>query len=230
MSSSSSLSIFSHPLFSALLSFFTLILLFFPPFLWTSLLSPALVLAGFLFLSLLRLGATQRQRQRQHQPITITNPQPIKFTQPPEHCTGCSPISSCFEESFVQWNVRAPLEVIYEDYEEEDEEEEEEEEEKEEGEVDEDKDKDDGTVLHMRLNSMERYPSLSLYYPETDSDSWSGAEDEMENVCFMWDDEDRDELIEIALDKKRVSSEFFQLEEENLIEIDISPTAFPMFI
>ncbi|TYK13103.1 VID27-like protein [Cucumis melo var. makuwa] len=83
----------------------------------------------------------------------------------------------------------------------------------------------------MRSNPMERYPSLSLYYPETDSDSSSAAAgDEMENVCFMWDDEDRDELIEIALDKKRVSSECFQLEEENLIEINISPTAFPTFV
>lgn len=112
------------------------------------------------------------------------------------------------------------MEVIYEEYE------------------GEDHDKDasnesDPEPRQVRIG-LERYPSLSLYYPETDSDSSSednefpatGAWDSLDDkVCFMWDeDEDRDELIEIALDKTSKKASEFQLEEDNLIEIDISPT------
>lgn len=112
------------------------------------------------------------------------------------------------------------MEVIYEDYEEEEEDE------------GENRDKEfPEPGVAPRIESIERYPSLSLYYPETDSDC--SSVDEMENVCFMWDeeDEDRDELIEIALDNKKKPSQFFESEpeEDNLIEIHISPTAFPMF-
>lgn len=83
------------------------------------------------------------------------------------------------------------------------------------------------------LRVIEKYASLSMYYPETDTDtdSSSGGDspvignwDSPENVCFQWDDEDREELIEIELDCKR-NSEF---EEENLIEIDLSPANFPV--
>ncbi|XP_038883304.1 uncharacterized protein LOC120074292 [Benincasa hispida] len=205
----------SHPLFSTLLSFSALILLYFPAFLWTSLLSPPVLLAGLLFLSLLRLGATQCQISQLQ-----SNLSPQQESQASSPAPISSSASASFEKSFVQWNVRAPLEVIYEDYEEEEEEEEAQD------------NKDDPEP--RRTRSIQWYPSLSLYYPETDSDS--SSVDEMENVCFMWDeeDEDRDELIEIDLDnkKKKPPSEFFQLEpeEDNLIEIDISPTAFPMFI
>lgn len=239
----------AHPLFSTLLSFSALILLYFPPLLWTFLFSPAFLLAGFLLLSLLRLGATQRrfnhhnnqcQTQdsisnhhdaptKQSETITAVVPEEDRglndaVTERSEVSSGGDVSCACFEESFVQWNVRAPLEVIYEEYEGDDD----------------DHDNDvytDPAPKQVRIG-IERYPSLSLYYPETDSDS-SSEEDEFpadgawdsidDNVCcFMWDeDEEKDELIEIALDNKKnkkASEDRFQLEEENLIEIDISPT------
>ncbi|KAI6704933.1 hypothetical protein NL676_007895 [Syzygium grande] len=82
------------------------------------------------------------------------------------------------------------------------------------------------------FGGLERYPSLSMCYPDSDSDSSSprGADfgfggsggsgsdwDSPENGVFRWDAEDVGEgLIEIALDSHGG-------EEENLIEIDISP-------
>lgn len=119
-------------------------------------------------------------------------------------------------DCFVEWNVRAPLEVIYEAYEGEEEEE---------GEY----------TLEKReeLRVIERYASLSMFYPETDTDTDSSSDgdspvignwDSPENVCFQWDDEDKEELIEIELDCKRYS----EVEEENLIEIDLSPANFPV--
>ncbi|KAJ8545593.1 hypothetical protein K7X08_018176 [Anisodus acutangulus] len=116
-----------------------------------------------------------------------------------------------YVDSFVEWNVRAQLEVIYEAYEGEEEEYTEEKRDEE-------------------LRVIERYASLSMYYPETDTDSSSGGDspvigdwDSPENLCFRWDEEDREELIEIELDCKRNNSE---VEEENLIEIDLSPPYF----
>ena len=75
---------------------------------------------------------------------------------------------------------------------------------------------------------IERYPSLSLYYPESDSDSSSSETDFLaigewvssEKICYRWEEEDREGLIEIALDKRDL--DFHGEEEENLIEIDIS--------
>ncbi|XP_009603006.1 uncharacterized protein [Nicotiana tomentosiformis] len=117
-------------------------------------------------------------------------------------------------DSFVEWNVRAPLEVIYEAYEEEEEECTEEKREEE-------------------LRVIERYASLSMYYPETDTDSSSDGDspvignwDSPEKLCFQWDEEeDREELIEIELDFCKRNSE---VEEENLIEIDLTPANLPV--
>ncbi|XP_055804632.1 uncharacterized protein LOC129873544 [Solanum dulcamara] len=123
-----------------------------------------------------------------------------------------------YGDCFVEWNVRAPLEVIYEAYEGEEEEED--------GEYTEEK-------RDKELRVIERYASLSMYYPETDTDTDSSSDgdspvignwDSPENVCFQWDDEDREELIEIELDCKRNR----EVEEENLIEIDLSPANFPV--
>ncbi|KAG5246876.1 Mucin-4 beta chain [Salix suchowensis] len=115
------------------------------------------------------------------------------------------------EGSFVEWDVSAPLEVIHEEEE-----------------------------NPTRFGGLERYPSLSMYYPETDSDSDSdgafsadGEWNVSERCRFKWEDEDREGLlIEIALDqtvnKKDTGlgldpgSDFY-VEEDNLIEIDISP-------
>ncbi|XP_022142309.1 uncharacterized protein LOC111012458 [Momordica charantia] len=238
------ISCFSDPLFSTLLTFFALILLSFPRIFWPLLFSPVPLLTGLLLLSLLRLGATQRFPRHikdKNQIESEIGSRAAAVVPPEEEDRGrddavvsklgggggiCDIVScACFEESFVQWNVRAPLEVIYEEYE---------------GEDDKDvsNESDPFTETEPRPVPVriERYPSLSLYYPETDSDSSSddefpipGAWDSLDSLCFMWDDgEDRDELIEIALDKTtnkmKASSELFQLEEENLIEIDISPT------
>ncbi|MBA0615179.1 hypothetical protein Godav_015348 [Gossypium davidsonii] len=101
-----------------------------------------------------------------------------------------------FEERFVEWDVRAPLEVIYEDYE--------------------------GEEALDR--GIERYTSLSRRYSEPEPDSlfsemgfpvireWVSSE----KRCWRWEEEeeDREGLIEIALD--------FHGEEDSLIEIDIS--------
>ncbi|KAJ6738067.1 TRANSMEMBRANE PROTEIN [Salix koriyanagi] len=120
------------------------------------------------------------------------------------------------EGSFVEWDVSAPLEVIHEEEEEEE--------------------------NPTRFGGLERYPSLSMYYPETDSDSDSDSDgvfsadgdwNVSERCRFKWEDEDREGLlIEIALDqidnKKDTGSGLdpgsdFYVEEDNLIEIDISP-------
>lgn len=79
--------------------------------------------------------------------------------------------------------------------------------------------------------SHERHPSLSLYYSESDSDdSFDGEVGNFpligewyspENRCLAWNEEDREGLIEIALDGKKRGHDF-HVEEENLIEIDIS--------
>ncbi|XP_065877233.1 uncharacterized protein [Euphorbia lathyris] len=123
-----------------------------------------------------------------------------------------SPLKQKFEHSFVEWNVRAPLEVIYEAYEGEEE----------------DDDQD------YQFSKGYQIPSLSMYYPETDSDSSSddgfpvtGGWDSPESVYLKWEEEDRDGmLIEIAFDSdngKLPPGSGFHFEEDNLIEIDISP-------
>nr|GLL24056.1 uncharacterized protein LOC104605685 [Ipomoea trifida] len=106
-----------------------------------------------------------------------------------------------YEDSFVEWNVRAPLEVIQEEYEEV------------EGE-------DDDVLMGKRdadVGAIERYASLSLCYPETDSDSCSsdGEWGSPGNERFRWEGLDGEELIEIKLSGNEV------LEEDNLIEIDL---------
>ncbi|WCJ26931.1 hypothetical protein M5689_008712 [Euphorbia peplus] len=126
-----------------------------------------------------------------------------------------SPLKPKFEDSFLEWNVRAPLEVIYEAYEE--------------GEEEDDKD--------YEFSKGYQFPSLSMYYPETDSDSCSddgfpvtGGWDSPESVYLKWEEEDREGmLIEIALDidgGKHPPGTGFQFEEDNLIEIDISPREY----
>lgn len=118
-----------------------------------------------------------------------------------------------YADSFVEyWDVRAPLEIIYEAYE---------------GEEDDDDGNADDSNNECALR-IERNPSLSLYYPESDTDSSSDCDfavigdwDSPERMGFRWEDEDREGLIEIALDGKR-RSQFFNVEEDNLIEIDIS--------
>lgn len=117
--------------------------------------------------------------------------------------------------------MKAPLEVIYEEYEE-----------GEEAEADQNEKEDTGKYVDYP-----KYPSLSRYYPESESESESesdsssgggfpriGPWESPENTSFQWDEEDREGLIEIALDGAKKIDMEFQFEEDNLIEIDISPT------
>lgn len=223
-----------YPLIYTIVTLYTIIFLYFPTFVA----SPLIVSTSLLLLSLLRLGAAQRISQKKNQkplqvppdfdhcttkPLVDPDPDPVQFHDVDSDLDS----SNCEKDSvsidpeprpfygdcFVEWNVRAPLEVIYEAYEEE-----------EEGEYTEDK-------RDEELRIIERYASLSMFYPETDTDSSSDGDspvigdwDSPENVCFQWDDEDREELIEIELDCKTYS----EVDEENLIEIDLSPANFPM--
>lgn len=248
----------SSPLFSSIVSFYTLILLYFPHLFLRIVFSPVLILTGILLFTLLRLGAAQRLLENEK----FTDHTLHVQTDPPEEesksksksqsqisepeiaeqvtCrseteseikTGYHDPITCFEVSFsfVEWNVRAPLEVIYEEHE---------------GEEAEEDPKDDRSDPNpTRQFGLERSSSLSLYYPESDSDDSSdegelgdfpviGEWSSPESACFAWEEEDREGLIEIALDygdKKCSGSGLdldldFHVEEENLIEIDISPT------
>lgn len=111
--------------------------------------------------------------------------------------------------------MKAPLEVIYEEY----------------GEGEKVGDDVDDNMGIMR------YPSLSQFYPEFDSDSklesgfpTIGDSNSPDGVEFRWgeeEEEDREGLIEIALDGcKRKRNLEFNFDEENLIEIDISPSRY----
>ncbi|KAF3784701.1 hypothetical protein EJ110_NYTH29774 [Nymphaea thermarum] len=123
-----------------------------------------------------------------------------------------------FSDIFVEWHRRAPLEVIYEDSE---------------GE----KDEEAGDRPERPPAARERVEtcSLSLCYPDSDSDSSSDdgfpVIDEWEhpeNRYFRWEEEKDDGLIEIPifLGGDRCRSEgrgpgFFPVDEDNLIEIDL---------
>jgi len=146
-----------------------------------------------------------------------------QFEPEPESLTGLGIGSNQFcGKTFVGWEVGAPLEVIYEAHD---------------GEEEEDEDNNDAFQSNGNCtDKINRYPSLSRCYPESDSDSdsecssssWEGE---------LWDgDEGREELIEIALDCygdhkgiKKIVYQEVQVDdddddEDNLIEIDISPT------
>ncbi|GFS46408.1 hypothetical protein Acr_00g0102080 [Actinidia rufa] len=212
----------SDPLFSIVITLYTLIFLYFPRLFLGVVFSPVLISTGVLLLALLRLGALQRiedefNSTETEQPHSESKSEDRKWVSPKSNPgteieVGREP-KPFYAESFVEWNVRAPLEVIYEEYE------------GEEGEQNDD--------VFIGERPIERYPSLSLYYPESDPESSSDGDfpligdwDSPESVCFRWDEEDREGLIEIELDGKR-KIELFHFEEENLIEIDISPERNP---
>ncbi|KAK7246592.1 hypothetical protein RIF29_41461 [Crotalaria pallida] len=245
------LSVFStDPLFSCIVTFYTLIFLYLPYLFRKIVSSPVIILTGILLLIILRLGAIQRSENEQKQnrgesePVASEENREEKQGKPIErvetnsleeiyHQITCDyedeiksemgfESSLRFEESFVEWDVKAPLEVIYEEYE------------------GEEAENDSNEKQKMGFS---RYPSLSRYYPESDSDSSSesgfpatGNWESPENICFRWEDEEEEEeedrelgLIEIALDGCKKRALEFQFEEENLIEIDISPTRYKEF-
>nr|XP_043624134.1 uncharacterized protein LOC122595763 [Erigeron canadensis] len=132
---------------------------------------------------------------------------------------------------FLEWSIKAPLEIIYEAYEGEEEQQQEEEI----GENNEPK----FISSDKQAAGCERYPSLSMYYPESETDSSSDDDfqmnedwDSQDRVFVKWEEEldDREELIEISLDGYygQTSSEFSHADEDNMIEIDIFPTASSM--
>ncbi|KAL6992651.1 hypothetical protein U1Q18_010763 [Sarracenia purpurea var. burkii] len=221
-------SLSSDPLFSTVVTFYTLVLLYFPGFFLRIFFSPVLISTGILLLTLIRLGEIQRiekevddstAEDRNKWVSLESNSEPKFEVGLGNELEWKEPL---FAGSFAEWNVRAPLEVIYEEYE---------------GKEEEEDDRNDNVPRDKedgRVSSVEKYPSLSLYYPETDSDGSSdgdfagvGGWDSLESACFRWDDEDQEGLIEIALDGKRTNYEFFHIEEDNLIEIDISPERTP---
>ncbi|KAK4271421.1 hypothetical protein QN277_020121 [Acacia crassicarpa] len=242
----------SHPLFSFTVTLCTLILLYLPHHFWKLVLSPVLILTVILLLTILRFGANQRSQNEQ--PEISGTPEPglnqenraslvaeekeesenldieteeshslqkvrqwISTHSETEFKTQMGFSSECFVES---WEVKAPLEVIYE----------EEYEEGEEAEADQNEKEDAGKYVDYP-----KYPLLSRYSPESESETESDSSSEggfpqigqwesPENNSFQWDEEDKEGLIEIALDGGKKIDVEFQYEEDNLIEIDISPT------
>lgn len=209
----------NDPLFSCIITVFILILLYFPHrfFSLRILFSPVLVLTASLLFSLLRLGVTQRTQtetteEEDKEEETDSSQGELKW----ETCKNDPNLAiRSFEETFVEWDVKAPLEVIHEEGDEEG------------------KDPDPNQNQNQDQNQthgIERYPSLSLYYPESDSDSSSSTSDETdfpeigewvssEKIGYRWEEEDKEGLIEIVLDKREID---FHGEDDNLIEIDIS--------
>jgi len=202
-----------------------------------------LILTGILLLTILRLGANQKfhheqkENQQGHESIIAkeenkaikcgeekqnstcpVEPKEIEYLEQVHHSEKEVNSEKNFESSssFVEWNVRAPLEVIYEEYE------------------DEEKCDDPNKKEENWNTGSSNYPSLSRYYPESDSDSSSDGEfpaKEDWDSPEEWEEEDREGLIEIALDGSKMMKRDleFQYEEENLIEIDISPTRYKEF-
>ncbi|KAF5742235.1 hypothetical protein HS088_TW09G00279 [Tripterygium wilfordii] len=216
----------SDPLFSCIITLYILILLYFPPIFFTIAFSPVVLLTGVLLLTLLRIGARQKLQignREDGDDKSIEAEKPDKSTQvhewvvcPTKHVVDFSP-NPDLEETFVEWNVRAPLEVIYEAYE---------------GEEGDDPNDQKGEDQNnpTRFAGIERTSSLSMYYPESDSDNSSEGDfsetaewDSPEKICFSWEEEDRESLIEIALEDHNKRGLGFHVEEENMIEIDISP-------
>ncbi|XP_054804114.1 uncharacterized protein LOC129307240 [Prosopis cineraria] len=231
----------SHPLFSFTVTLCTLILLYLPHLFWKLVLSPVLILTVILLLTILRFGANQRSQNEQ--PGIPGTPEPglnqenravaeekeenenlgietedtnclekvqqwITTHSETELKSQMGFASECFVES---WDVKAPLEVIYEECE---------------GEEAEDPNEKEDTG---------KYASLSRYYPESESESESDSSSDSgfppipANTSFGWDEEDREGLIEIALDGGKKIAMEFQFEEDNLIEIDISPSRHDKF-
>ncbi|CAA7054663.1 unnamed protein product [Microthlaspi erraticum] len=227
----------SHPLFSCFITLYTLLLIYFPNDSLRILLSPVLLISGAFLFSLLLLGSTRELNTRpgngvETGSVNLEEAEESKVLVSEAKREKDSDTKPNLIGDFVEWNLRAPLEVIHEAYEEDDDGDEEEENQSVSGEKD-----------STRLNEIERYPSLSLCYPESDSESDSDSLSEFnfpemggwispENMRFRWEEEDDDDgigLIEIKLDEyekmsKRNQTELdFNAEEEGLIEIDLFP-------
>ncbi|KAF6167618.1 hypothetical protein GIB67_031201 [Kingdonia uniflora] len=206
----------SDPLFSILVASYTLLLLYFPQIFINLIFSPILISTVILLSTLLRLGSIQKSEKQnllalpnQYLEWVTSETDKECEIQREEPKYVALELEAHFYESFVEWNVGAPLEVIYEEHEGEEE--------------------NDSTRMQMGI--INRSVSLSLCYPESDLESSSSLEDFPDIMSFRWDEdaENEDSLIEIQLDHGK-KSVLFQLEEENMIEIDISPFGGPDII
>ncbi|KAK4399052.1 hypothetical protein Sango_1380700 [Sesamum angolense] len=178
-------------LFATIITLYTLLLLYFPSLFLQFIFSPVVLSTLILLLYLLRLGAAQNSappRNGSNSAESDSNdplPQPIqdhKWDSPVElPRSRFEPESNPFyADSFVEWDVRAPLEVIYEEYEGDDVEE------------------NDGVSEEKReseIKIIQRYASLSLFYPESDSDTSSegdfptdGNWDSPDNMRLRWEE------------------------------------------
>ncbi|KAL1537469.1 hypothetical protein AAHA92_29977 [Salvia divinorum] len=211
-----------NSLFTFFTALYALTLLYFPSLFSRFLLSPVAISTLALLLCLLRLGAAERSAidrtesdlgesdSTQPSPQRIEEFREVELDESTEQCRsyGSDPKrKQDLRHLYVEWDVRAPLEVIHEEYEGED--------------AADDKSED---KREAEMDSIRRYASLSLFYPESDSDDESSSEGESpESAWFRWEEEeDREGLIEIALDEKW-SCCGCEVEEDNLIEIDLSP-------
>ncbi|KAI4304327.1 hypothetical protein MLD38_039857 [Melastoma candidum] len=219
-------SLSENPLFSSILTIHILLFLYFPPFLVKLVFSPVTILAFLILVALLRSGSpgeAGRNPNPECRAERATTQEEPPFGHGKEYdCRAEQVLLSCsaclIDESFVEWDVKAPLEVIYEEYEGE--------------EAGEGKPvlKEDGLV---RFGRLEKTSSLEVYYPDTDSDTSSEGElglvreggwPEEGSQPFEWEREDREGLIEIELDfggSEKVYEEDLHVEEENMIEIDL---------
>ncbi|CAN7109390.1 uncharacterized protein LOC103859088 [Brassica rapa] len=212
------------PLFSCFIALCTLILIYSPDDSLRIFLSPVLLISGALLFSLERLGSTREPLTRPGK----SKEREVKTEEESDVLFDVYSLSEAKQDSdtrheFVEWDLRAPLEVIHEAY-------------------DEDEDEEEDPT---RFRELERYPSLSLCYPESDSGSDSDSSSEFtfpemsswmspEKMGYRWEEDDGAAgLIEIKLDvdeykKKKMSKQNqtemdFHAEEEGLIEIDLSP-------
>ncbi|GER53028.1 class II aminoacyl-tRNA and biotin synthetasessuperfamily protein [Striga asiatica] len=229
----------SDSLFSTITTFYTLALLYFPSFSLQFIFSPVIFSTIILLLCLLRLGAAQKSAPESGgsgRPASDSPPKidesiidrDWKSTADLGQCSRSEPDPKSarrafYADSFVEWDVRAPLEVIHEEYEGEEED-----------------GVENGAVWEARreseMNAIRKYASLSLYYPESDSDASSegdftvdGDWGSPENACFRWEEEeegeedDREGLIEIELNGGKKGAG--EVEEDNLIEIELFPAS-----
>lgn len=239
-------SISSSPLFSSIVTLYALILLYFPCHFLSFVFSPVVIITGILLITLLRLGASQsfeddehKEKEKPSDPELETEySEPNDTAEIVHEQIASAPQEDhsfvtyqfeteesdmgfdqypCFDDYFVEWNVKAPLEVIYEEYE------------GEEDEVDPNENPNcNREEQQKQVLGLGRQPSEGDF---SDSDTSSegdfsvtGAWDSPGNMCYKWEEDDKEGLIEIALDGKKSSGLQFQVEEDNLIEIDISPT------
>ncbi|KAL9670904.1 hypothetical protein QQ045_008465 [Rhodiola kirilowii] len=183
---------------------FSLILLYLPKTKCLFIFSPIIVAATVLFLILLRCSTPQKIK-----------PQP-QFRADDDQIEAGAVTKSSLDynfadfdvrqfRSFLEWDVGAPLEVIYEEEDPENEDEE----------------------SNNNNTCLQRHTSLSRYFPESDSDTSSSDEypdwDSPGRInCCNWDEDDTNGLIEISLDSKKYS-DFEQ--DDSMFEIDISPAS-----